>query len=340
MVQFAQPVLVPLVLAVLLSYILEPAVALLQKVKIPRPVGAGIVLLCALAVLGMGIYVLSDDFLSVIEDLPKAANKIRGALDNHEAAGVVEKVKEAATAVEETATEAAAATEPPDGVQKVQVQEKPIDLSGFMVWGSMGLLSWAGSVVLLGFLTYFLLISGNLFREKLVKIAGRDPARRKLTIEILDDIGGQVTRWLVVQIFSASIVAIASFAALRWIGLERAGTWGLIAGIFNTIPYFGPLVVSAGLAVVAFVQFGTLKMVILISTIALIITALEGYLLTPYVAGRTMRMNGVAIFVGLLFWTWLWQAWGVFLAIPMLVITKSICDRVEGLKGLGELLGE
>jgi predicted PurR-regulated permease PerM len=340
LVQFAQPVLVPVVLAVLISYILEPAVAQLQKVKIPRPIGAGIVLLCAAAVLAMGIYFLSDDLLAVIDDLPKAANKLRATLDRNEPNGVVGKVKEAATAVERTATEAAGQTEAPDGVTRVQVQQKPVDLSGFLVWGSMGLLSWAGSVVLLGFLIYFLLMSGNLFRRKLLTIAGRDPARRKLTVDILDEIGGQITRWLVVQIFSASVVAIASFAALRLIGLERAGTWGIIAGIFNTIPYFGPLVVSAGLAVVAFVQFGTLQMVIGVSAVALMITALEGYLLTPYVAGRAMRMNGVAVFVGLLFWTWLWHVWGVFLALPMLVITKSICDHVEGLQPIGELLGE
>jgi predicted PurR-regulated permease PerM len=341
MLQFAQPVLVPLLLAVLVSYVLEPAVAKLQKLKIPRAVGAALVLICALGVLGFGVYVLSDDFLALIEDLPKAAEKLRDTLNRHDGdEGVVDKVKEAATAVEQSVAEAAGPDKAPAGVTKVQVQEKPIDLSGFLIWGSMGLLSWAGSLVLLTFLTYFLLLSGDLFREKLVKIAGRDSAKRKLALDILDEINGQISRWLVVQVFTATIVAFASFLVLRFIGLERPGTWGLIAGVFNTIPYFGPLLVSAGLAIVAFVQFGTIKMVILVTTAALVITAMEGYLLTPYLAGRAVRMNGVALFVGLLFWTWLWQAWGVFLAIPMLVITKTICDRVDGLKPIGELLGE
>jgi predicted PurR-regulated permease PerM len=341
MLQFAQPVLVPLVLGILISYILEPAVAQLQKLRIPRVVGAAVVLLCAAAVLAGGMYLLSDDFLAIVDDLPNAAQKLRQSLDGLKGGeGVVEKVKEAATAIEKTAVEAAGPAPAAPGVTKVQIQEKPLDLSGFLVWGSIGLLSWIGSLVLLMFLIYFLLISGNLFRKKLVKIAGPTSAKRKITIEILDEIHDQIARWVGVQVLTGAVVAAASFIAFRLIGLEQAGVWALAAGICNTIPYFGPILVSVAVAVIALVQFSSLEMAIYTGGIAIAITTLEGYLLTPLVAGRAVQMNGVALFVGLLFWTWLWSFWGIVLAIPMLVIIKSICDRIDGLKPIGELLGE
>jgi predicted PurR-regulated permease PerM len=341
MLKFAQPLLVPVVLAILISYVLEPAVAQLQKLKIPRVLGAALVLICATAVVSGGVYLFSDDVLTIVEDLPGAAQQLRqnlGELKGHE--GVVDKVKEAATAIEKTAVEAAGPAPAPPGVMKVQIEEKPLDLSGFLIWGSVGLLSWIGSLVLLIFLIYFLLISGGLFRKKLVKIAGPASSKRRITVEILDEIHSQIGRWVGVQVFTASVVSVATFIAFRWIGLEQAGVWALVAGVCNTIPYFGPLLVSGTVAVVALLQFGTLGMAVWVAFIAIAITTLEGYLLTPYVAGRAIRMNGVAVFVGLLFWTWVWNLWGMVLGIPMLVIIKSVCDRIEGLTPIGELLGE
>jgi predicted PurR-regulated permease PerM len=341
MLKFAQAILVPIVLAVLISYVLEPAVAQLQRLRIPRAVGAALVLLSATAILGAGVYLFSDDVLTIIDDLPSAADKLRQKVVEMQGGdGVVDKVKEAATAIEETAVEAAGPAPAPQGVTKVQIEEKPLDLSGFLVWGSVGVLSWIGSLVLLIFLIYFLLISGNLFRKKLVKITGSASSKRRVTIEILDEIHVQIARWVGIQVFTGSVVAAASFVAFQAIGLEQAGVWAVTAGICNTIPYFGPLFVSAVVAVAALLQFDTLTMALYTGFIALAITTLEGYLLTPYVTGRAIRMNGVAVFIGLLFWTWLWNLWGIVLAIPMLVIIKSVSDRVEGLTPIGELLGE
>ena len=341
MLQFAQPLLVPIVLAVLISFVLEPAVARLQVFRIPRGIGAAVVLLIALATVSYGAYLLSDDALAILDDLPEAALKLRQTFDlRNGGEGVVDKVQEAAVAIEKTATQATGDVAVPQGVTRVQVEQKAVDLSGAVVWGSIGVVSWIGSLVLLVFLVYFLLISGNLFREKLVKIAGPTSAKRKITIEIVNEINSHVRRYVLVQVFTATIVAVVSFIAFHFVGLERPAIWGLAAGIFNGIPYFGPLLVTSGLAVVAFLQFGTLEMALYVAIIAMAITSLEGFLLTPYLIGRAARMNGVAVFVGLLFWTWLWNVWGMLLAVPMLVIAKSICDRVEGLKPIGELLGE
>jgi predicted PurR-regulated permease PerM len=179
-----------------------------------------------------------------------------------------------------------------------------------------------------------------MYRRKIVKIAGPSLTKKKVTLEILVEIDRQIESFLMVQLFTSTVVAIVTWMAFRALGVEEAAILGLFAGIFNSIPYFGPVIVSGGTAVIAFLQFGTINMALLVSGVALGITTLEGFLLTPWLTGRATRMNAVAIFVGLLFWGWVWNVWGMLLAVPMLMVTKAVCDHVEEFKGVGELLGD
>jgi predicted PurR-regulated permease PerM len=197
-----------------------------------------------------------------------------------------------------------------------------------------------GQAFLITFLTYSLLASGDTYRRALVKLVGPTLSRKRVTVQILDEITSQIERFLFVQMLASVVVAVASAVAFHWLGLERAVFWGLLAGIFNTIPYFGPLIVLAGVSAVAYVQFGAFDRTVQVAAISFLITGIEGYALTPWLLGRRLRMNGVAVFVGLLFWGWVWGIWGMLLAMPMMVVLKSICDHVEDLKGVGELLGE
>ena len=112
------------------------------------------------------------------------------------------------------------------------------------------------------------------------------------------------------------------------------------AGIFNSIPYVGPLIVTAGLAVVAFLQFGAFGMTALIAGVALLITSLEGWVITPALMGRTAQMNRVAVFAGLLFWSWMWGVRGTLLAVPMMMVLKAICDHVEDFQPVADFLSE
>jgi len=194
--------------------------------------------------------------------------------------------------------------------------------------------------VMILFLAFFFLASGDLYRRKLVKIAGPSLEKKKVTLQILRDIDYQIQRFLVVQLFTSVLVGVATWLALRWIGFEQAAFWGLLAGIFNSIPYFGPVIVTGTIGVVAFLQFGELRPILFASGAAFAITALEGLLLTPYLTSRAAQMNAVAVFVGLLFWGWVWGIWGTLLAVPMLMVVKAVCDRVEDLQPVGELLGD
>jgi predicted PurR-regulated permease PerM len=133
---------------------------------------------------------------------------------------------------------------------------------------------------------------------------------------------------------------VATSLAFWWLGLEQAALWGLLAGVFNSIPYFGPVIVTGASGLLAFLQFNDLRMTLLIAGTAFAITSLEGMFLTPLLSSKAARMNGAAVFVGLLFWGWVWDVWGLLLAVPMLMIIKAVCDHVEDFKGVGELLGE
>jgi len=339
--QYAQAVVIPIVLAVLISYAVEPVVSWMARRHVPRPLGAALVLIAMTVSGGWMLYSLSSQATAIVEQLPQAARRLRQTMerDRPTAATAFQQVQKAATELEKAAS-AAAPAPPPAGVQRVQVETAPINVSDYVMWGSLGIVAAAGQLVLILFLVYFLLASGDLYRRKLVKIAGPSLTDKKLTVQILQEIDRQIEMFLFVQVFTSTIVAVATWLTFSALGVEQAGVWGLLAGVFNSIPYFGPVIVTGATSVIAFMQFGNLRMAIVVGAASLIITSLEGFLLTPWLTSRATRMNAVAIFVGLLFWGWVWNVWGMLLAVPMLVVMKTVCDHVEDFKGVGELLGE
>ena len=228
----------------------------------------------------------------------------------------------------------------PSGVQRVQIVEPAIDVRSYVSWGSASAVAFAGQAMLVVFFVFFLLASGDLVKRKLVRLAGPSFEKKKITVQILNEIDAQIEKFLLLRVATSVIVGIATWLAFRWIGVHHAGLWGVAAGIFNSIPYFGPVLVAGATAVAGFLQFGTIAMALYVSGVSVVITSLEGWLLTPWLTSRAARTNEVAMFVGLIFWSFVWGIWGTLLAVPMLVVVKAFCDRIEDLKPLGELLGE
>jgi predicted PurR-regulated permease PerM len=340
--QYAQAMVITIVLGILVSYALDPPVALLARAHIPRPLGAALVLLVVVATASGLLYGLRFEARAIVDQLPAAARRIRHVVESGapRGANAIKQVQKAANELQKAADAAAQPPPPPDGTVRVQVENPPFAIGDYLVWGSIGAAAAGGQLILILFLVYYLLASGDLYRRKMVKIAGPSLTKKKITLQILSDIDRQIEWFLLVQIFTSTVVGITTWLAYRWIGLEQAAVWGLLAGIFNSIPYFGPVLVTGGTAVVGFLQFGTIRMALVVAATSLVITTLEGFLLTPWLAGRAMRMNAVAVFVGLLFWGWVWNVWGMLLAVPMLMVLKTVCDHVDDFKSIGELLGE
>jgi predicted PurR-regulated permease PerM len=190
------------------------------------------------------------------------------------------------------------------------------------------------------FFVFFLLASGDLCKRKMVKLVGPSLEKKKITVQILNEIDSQIEKFLLVRVVTSVAVGVVTWVAFRFMGVHYAGVWGIAAGVFNSIPYLGPVIVAAATAVAAFVQFGTVEMAVYVSGVSVAITTIEGWLLTPWLTSRTARTNEIAIFLGLIFWSFVWGIWGTLLAVPMLVVVKAFCDRIEDLKPIGELLGE
>ena len=342
MLQWAQEVFIPIVLSVLISYALEPVVLWLMRLRLPRALASAVVVALLTGAAGYSAYALADDAAAIVADLPEAATKLRESMRRGRGSnGTLESVTKAADELQKTADEATAAAAPPKkGVQRVEIQESAIDVREYISWGSANLLAFAGQAVLVVFFVFFLLASGDLFKRKLVKVVGPSLEKKKITVQILDEINRQIERFLLVRVVTSVVVAVATWIAFRYVGLEQAGVWAIAAGIFNSIPYFGPVIVAAGTAVVAFLQFGTISMAVFVAGISMVITSIEGWILTPWLTSRAARTNEVAVFVGLIFWGFVWGIWGTLLAVPMLVAVKACCDRIEDLKPIGEMLGD
>jgi len=341
--QQAQPFFIPLVISILVSYALDPVVTWVTARGLPRAIAAGLVLLLCVGALTISAYSLRVEAATIVQRLPEAARRLRQTIRRDRAAaanGTIQQVQEAATELSRAADEATPDTPAPKGVMRVQIEQPAVKVSDYIWGGSASIVTFMGQAVSVLFLVYFMLMSGDLFKRKLVQVSGPTLTKKKVTVQILDEITNQIERFLFVQVFTSFLVAVASWIAFRMVGLEEAGIWAIAAGLFNSIPYFGPVVVTGGVAVVSFMQFGTISMTLFVSGLALAITSIEGFLLTPWLTSRASSMNAVAIFVGLLFWSWLWGVWGTLLAVPILMVLKSVCDRIEDLKPIGQLLGD
>jgi predicted PurR-regulated permease PerM len=338
---------IPLMVGLVFSYALSPVVEWLHKLRIPRAVSAAVLILSILGGAGSAVYSLADDANELIESMPTAAKKLRDSL-RRKAQGPgtpLETVQKAAVelgrAAEEAGTSGTGSTLPRvPGVSRVVVEKAPFNIRDYLWTGTVGLVALIGQLVLVTFLTFFLLVSGDTFRRKLVKIAGPGIGPKRLTVQALDEINDQVQRYLLVQLLASVAVGVLTGVAFAMLGLKHAAVWGVAAGVLNLIPYIGSFAVTAGASLVAFMQFGEIDQALMVAGASLLINTVEGYLIVPWVTSKASRMNPVVVFVGVLAWGWLWGVWGLLLGIPILMAVKAICDRVDHLKPIGELLGD
>lgn len=341
LLHWASAVFIPIMLSLLLTTALRPIVELLRRCYVPRWLGAGVLLIAIVVGLASAAWSLSDGASQLVDSLPVAAKKVRDNLRARSgAASPLDTVQKAASQIEQAANENSAASPTRRGVQRVVVERPPFNIRDYLWSGTMGLMSALGQLTVVVFLTFFALASGNLFRDKLLRIAGTSLERRKVTIHVLEDITNNIQRYLLVQVLTSVLVGVATGAAYWALGLQNAAVWGVAAGVLNLAPYIGSAIVTGASALVAFLQFGTLDMALAVGGASLVIHTLVGNLLTPWLTSRTSSMSPVAVFVSVLAWGWLWGLWGLLLGIPVMMAVKAICDRVEDLKAVGELLGD
>ena len=189
LLQLMQSVLIPFVLGALLFYALDPAVDWLQRMHVPRAVGAALMIVIVVAGTGVLAYSLQGQAYTVIDQLPAGARKLAASLRKTPGAapGAVEKVQQAADALQGTQTPAAPAT----GVVRVQVEDQGFQANSFAWASSISVMSAGNQLVMVLFLTYFMLLSDQLFKRKLFEIVGT-LSQKKTTVSVLEDIATQI----------------------------------------------------------------------------------------------------------------------------------------------------
>jgi predicted PurR-regulated permease PerM len=333
--------LVPLIFGLVLALTFAPAVRRLQRLM-PRAVASALVVITIVGGIGSLAYSMSDEASVAVANLPAASRQLRATLRGlvRGGEGTLSKLQQAAKELQQTATENTDRPMTPKGVTPVQVVEPPVDFNNFVWFGSQGVVTFVGSLALVAFLVYFLLASGDLFKLKLVRISGERLSQRKITVQMIDQIGARVGQAMQHLVFAGILVGVSTWAVLWWFGVNYPVLWGFAAGLFNCIPYLGPAVIAAGLFLASLLQFADPATATLVAGASLVITTIEGSLFTPIVFGRSVALNPVAVFVSFMFWGWLWGIPGMFLALPLLTIIKTIAESIEDLASVAELLSD
>jgi predicted PurR-regulated permease PerM len=336
---WAKAVFIPVMLGILFSYALSPIVNWMERKRIPRWLSAAVLLFAILGGTSATVWSLRGQATQLVEALPAAAQKLAGALRTRAgtAPTPLETVQKAASQLEQAARGESEANA--RGVTRVVIEPKRFNIKDYLWSGGVGMAALMGQTMVVIFLTYFLMLSGDTFRRKMLKLAGPNLSDKKITLQALHEVADQIQRYLQVQVLTSVVVGVLTWLALMALGLENAAVWGIAAGVLNLIPYVGTVIIAGASAMVAFLQFGTLDMALLIGGASLVIHAITGNLLTPWLTSRASRMSPVAVFVGMLAWGWLWGVWGLLLGIPILMMVKAVCDRVDDLKPIGEFLG-
>lgn len=325
----ARAVLMPVVLALLLSFLLAPAVQGLTRLRLPEPLGAAVVLLAIVGVVGFGSYWLWAPATQWVQQLPKSIAQIEAKMRPVKQS--VEEFNKATQKMEAmTQVESGAAQSP----AKVDVQRP--SLTGTVVNQTLNLVATAGAVTIL---LYFLLASGELFLLKLVRVLPR-LEDKKIAVTIVHEVRHDISRYLLTITMINAGLGLAVGTAMFWLGMPNPWLWGAMAGCFNFIPYLGAVASAIILTLVALLTFDGLGQALLVPSVFMGLTIVEGFLVTPTVIGHRLTLNPVAIFIWLTFWGWLWGVPGMLLAVPLLAAFKIVCDHIQPLNPLGEFLGD
>lgn len=321
----ARAVLIPMAFAVFLYLMLVSPVRALRRWGVPSSLGAGLVLAAFLAVAGLGAAQLfkpaSDWFAKMPETLRRVEYRVRRLR-----APVME-MNRTARRVERMANVNADADAAPE------VKVKAPSLAGAVLSNGVSFLAGLGLTLVL---LYFLLAYGDLLLDNLPEMfPGTDRRRtRALVHDVQENISGYLGTITLINIGLGATEGIAMGLA----GMPNPVLWGVMAGLFNYVPFLCDVAGTGIVALVALFTFDSLGHALLTTGLFYAITAAEGSFLVPMILGRRFTLNPLFIFLSLAFWGWIWGPAGAFLAVPMLAMAKIICDRVPALAGAGRML--
>lgn len=330
---FARPFLLPLVFALLLSFLFSPVVRALARMRIPPPVGAGFVVLALLGTVGLGGYELAGPIQSWAASAPETLSAAQVRL--RKLLRPLERASRTAEQVQSAAAGAVGGTQPSSGSRPREVVVRQTSLIA-RVFGTTQ--RFAASALEVIILLYFLLAGGDLFLQKLVKVLPTKGEKQK-AVEIARMIEGSISTYLltvaVVNLIEGAVVALAMWL----LGMPSPILWGALVAFFEFMPYLGALTMVLILGVTAITVFDSVGRALLVPAVFLLINVVQANFVSPIFVGHRLALNPVALLVGLTFFFWIWGIPGAFIAVPILATFKIFCDHIVSLAAVGEFLG-
>ena len=328
---FAREFLLPVVFALLLSFLLSPVVRALARLRVPTPLGAGIVVLAVLGILGSGAFGLSGSVSDWAATAPRTLASAQAKLSK-----LIRPLQRASSTAERVAGAATGAVGPSGARRPAEVVVQGPSLAARAFGTTQRALTSLLEVLIL---LYFLLAAGDLFLQKLIKVLPNLGEKRK-AVQIARETESSISTYLV----TAALVNVGEGLVVTGVlylwGMPDPPLWGALVALFEFIPYLGALAMVLILAIAALTTFDNVAHALLIPGSYLIINLIQANLVSPVLLGHRLALNPVALFVGLAFWFWIWGIPGAFIAVPLLATLKIFCDHIEALAPVGEFLGQ
>jgi predicted PurR-regulated permease PerM len=321
----AAEIVIPVVAAIVLQFMVAPAMRQLVRWHVAPPISAAIIVIGLATMLILGIYHLTSPAAAWLDRVPEVSTRIQEKL--RVVREPVQQVAKASEQVERATTITGETTNVQVTLRRPGLLEQ---LAGGMRSALFGI-----SVTLV--VLYFLLATGDLFRLKLVRVIQRfeDKKRALLT---LTDIEHQVSIYLSTQTLINLGLGTAVGGVLWWLGVPNPGLWGLMVAIANFIPFFGFIIAAGVLMAVSLLSFESFWWALAAPGAYAALKVAEGNFVSPNILGRSLTLNPLVIILSLLFWSWLWGPVGALLAVPILVIAKTVCEHVERLHKLADFI--
>lgn len=324
-IYFMRAMLLPLVLALLLSYLLRTVVRALGRIKIGPPLAAAIVLIGLLGSIGYGISFLAEPASGWLQKAPYSLEQLRQKLVPLKQP--MEKVEQASGELDKLTT--------PGGAQPSTVVVKRNALAETFLTRTP---EFIASAVLMVILLYFMLAYDGVFLTKIIKIMPRLEDKKR-AVSIVREIEKQISRYLLTVTAINIGLGITVGTAVHLLGLRNPIMWGALVATLNFIPYLGALTGIVCMTLGAVLSFDSFSYALIFPAVYLVVATLEGNFITPLVLGKSLTLNPVIILISLAFWGWMWGISGMILAVPILATFKIFCDHIESMAPVAEFLG-
>ena len=323
---FARAFFLPIVLAVLLDFLLSPLIRALKRARVPEPVGAALVIVVLLGTAGIAVYGLVGPAKEWVAKVP---------VSMREAENRLRKLRTPVEQVSKTAEQVEQAAKVDNGTKTQEVVVKGPSLTERLFGTTQTLIASAFEVIIL---LYFLLAAGDLFLQKLIKVLPQFRDKKK-AVTIARETEASISTYLVTVTLVNLALGLAVALVMFLLKMPNPLLWGAMAALAEFIPYLGASALVALLTLAGLVTFEQVGHALLVPVAYLGVNIIQSQLISPLILGRRLTLNPVAIFVGLVFWWWIWGVPGAFIAVPLIATFKIFCDHIEALAPIGEFLG-